>query len=591
MVLTRETALLRQQATLANFGEFALRADDLDKVLHEACRLLGDALHTDLAKVMELQEDGITLLVRAGVGWPPGVVGTATARAERGSSEGYALQTGNPAASSNIDTEDRFTYADFVRQAGVKALVNVVIIGAEDKPAYGILQVDSRHPREFTEADIDFLRTYANLLAAAVNRLRAQEEQLRAHKALARAGEELERRVAERTAELEQALGTLRRESREREQAEERLRQGENLKAIGQLTGGIAHDFNNMLQAITGCLSTIRSRVQQGRTAEVVGHVERAEGAAKRAADLTHRLLAFGRRQTLVPKPVSMDRIAKDMEDMIRRTVGPAVQVELKLADGKWLVMCDPGQLESALLNLCVNARDAMPQGGWLTVSTAELVLADGEVSDFEDAKPGRYAAIAVSDTGTGMSREVAAHAFEPFFTTKLPGQGTGLGLSQIYGFVRQSGGIVQVETAPGMGTTVRLCLPFCSDSGAGDAVPVQDRGKTLLLIDDEAMVREVLAEHLRDRGYRVLEADSGPAALRVIQTGARIDVLISDVGLPGGMDGRQVAEVALKRQPDLPVILITGYAFGEPIRGMEVIRKPFLPEVLADAVRTKLDD
>jgi CheY-like chemotaxis protein len=286
-----------------------------------------------------------------------------------------------------------------------------------------------------------------------------------------------------------------------------------------------------------------------------------------------------------------VNRIAKDMEDMIRRTVGPAVQVELKLADGKWSVMCDPSQLESALLNLCVNARDAMPQGGWLTVRTAELVLADGEVSDFEDAKPGRYAAIAVSDTGTGMTREVVAHAFEPFFTTKPPGQGTGLGLSQIYGFVRQSGGIVQVETAPGKGTTVRLCLPFYSDSGADDGVPVQDRGKTLLLIDDEAIVREVLAEHLRDCGYRVLEADSGPAALRVIQTGARIDVLISDVGLPGGMDGRQVAEVALKRQPDLPVILITGYAFGEPIRGMEVIRKPFLPEILADAVRIKLGD
>jgi signal transduction histidine kinase len=590
MASTRETALLLQQATLANFGEFALRADDLDKVLHEACRLLGDALHTDLAKVMELQEDGITLLVRAGVGWPPGVVGKATAMAEKGSSEGYALQTGNPAASSNIDTENRFTYADFVKQAGVKALVNVAIIGAEDKPPYGILQVDSRHPRDFTEADVDFLRTYANLLAAAVGRLQATEEQLRAHEALARAGEELERRVVERTAELERALGTLRRESREREQAEDRLRQSENLKAIGQLTGGIAHDFNNMLQAITGCLSTIRSRVQQGRTAEVVGYVERAEKAAKRAADLTHRLLSFGRRQTLVPKPVSVDRIAKDMEDMIRRTVGPAVQVELKLADGKWLVMCDPSQLESALLNLCVNARDAMPHGGWLTISTAELVLDDAEVSDFEDAKPGCYAAIAVSDTGMGMTGEVAAHAFEPFFTTKQPGQGTGLGLSQIYGFVRQSGGIVQVETAPEKGTTIRLCLPFYAEGGV-EVVPVQDRGKTLLLVDDEENVREIIAEHLRDLGYRVLEADSAPAALRIIQTGARIHLLISDVGLPGDMDGRQVAETVLKHHQDLPVILITGYAFGEPISGIDVMRKPFLPEALADAVRTKLGD
>jgi len=591
MASTREPALLLQQATLANFGEFALRADDLDKVLHEACRLLADALHTDLAKVMELQEDGVTLLVRAGVGWPPGVVGKATAKAEKGSSEGYALQTGNPAASSNIDNEDRFTYADFVKEAGVKALVNVVIIGAEARPPYGILQVDSRRPREFSESDIDFLRTYANLLAAAVDRLRMAQNQLQAHEALARAGEELERRVAERTAELEQALRTLRRESREREEAEERLRQSESLKAIGQLTGGIAHDFNNMLQAITGCLSTIRRRVQQGRTTEVVDYVDRGETAAKRAADLTHRLLAFGRRQTLVPKPVSMDRIAMDMEDMIRRTVGPAMQVELKRSNGKWLVVCDPSQLESALLNLCVNARDAMPQGGWLTISTAELVLDDADVLDFQDAKPGRYAAIAVSDTGTGMTHEVATHAFEPFFTTKQIGQGTGLGLSQIYGFVRQSDGIVQVETAPGEGTTIRLCLPFYADNDEGDAVPVADNGKTLLLVDDEDIVREIIAEHLRDIGYRVLEADSAPAALRIIQTGARIQMLISDVGLPGDMDGRQVAELVLKRHPDLPVILITGYAFGEPISGVEVIRKPFLPDALADAVRTKLGD
>jgi len=232
-----------------------------------------------------------------------------------------------------------------------------------------------------------------------------------------------------------------------------------------------------------------------------------------------------------------------------------------------------------------------MPQGGWLTISTAELVLDDADVLDFQDAKPGRYAAIAVSDTGTGMTHEVATHAFEPFFTTKQIGQGTGLGLSQIYGFVRQSDGIVQVETAPGEGTTIRLCLPFYADNDEGDAVPVADNGKTLLLVDDEDIVREIIAEHLRDIGYRVLEADSAPAALRIIQTGARIQMLISDVGLPGDMDGRQVAELVLKRHPDLPVILITGYAFGEPISGVEVIRKPFLPDALADAVRTKLGD
>jgi CheY-like chemotaxis protein len=308
-----------------------------------------------------------------------------------------------------------------------------------------------------------------------------------------------------------------------------------------------------------------------------------------RAAALVQRLLAFSRQQSLAPEPVNLNRVAQGMEEMVRRTVGPAVQVELQLADGHWLVSCDPSQMESALLNLCVNARDAMPEGGWLTISTEELLLSEADVRGQEDARPGRYAAVAVTDTGTGMPPEVAARVFEPFFTTKPLGQGTGLGLSQIYGFVRQSGGLVQVETAPGEGTTVRLCLPFHGVDPDSATAPGPGLGKTVLLVEDEPGVRELTAEQLRDRGYRVLEAESGPAALRLIQAGVHVDLLISDYGLPGGMNGRQVVEAARERHPELPVVLITGYASTAGLSDLETIRKPFDPAVLIGRVAAKL--
>ncbi len=416
------------------------------------------------------------------------------------------------------------------------------------------------------------------------------DDQVQAREALAREQQKLEDRVAERTSELMQAMASLHQEMQEREQAEDRLRHSEKLKAIGQLTGGIAHDFNNMLQAITSGLSMIRYRAQQGRAAEIPDYVERAEKSAKRAATLTHRLLAFGRQQTLAPEPVDFDRIASGMEDMVRRSVGPGIQIELKLANRGGLAMCDPSQLESALLNLCVNARDAMPDGGWLVITTEELVLSETDVPSHEDVSPGRYVAIAVTDTGTGMTPEVAAHVFEPFFTTKPLGQGTGLGLSQIYGFVRQSGGVVQIETAPGKGTTVRLCLPFHELDPENGTDALAHNGRTVLLVEDQQDVREMTAEQLREVGYRVLEAENGAAALRLVQAGTRLDLLVSDIGLPGGMNGRQVAETARERYPGLPVILITGYALGLEISGMDVVRKPFDPEALMKLVQTKVE-
>jgi len=413
-------------------------------------------------------------------------------------------------------------------------------------------------------------------------------EQVRAREFLTRAGEELEQRVAARTAELQHALDTLQQETVKHEQAEDRLRQSEKLKAVGQLTGGIAHDFNNMLQGITSALSLVRTRLAQGRVSDATAYIEPAVKAASRAGALTHRLLAFSRQQTLAPEPVNIDQIVQGMEDMIRRTVGPAVQLELKLADGHWLVRCDTNQLESALLNLCVNARDAMSEGGWLTISTEERVLSADDLTDFEDLLPGRYAALAVTDTGSGMPPEVKSHAFEPFFTTKPAGQGTGLGLSQIYGFMRQSGGLVQIETAVGKGTTVRLCLPFYQMI-TEDEFNLPSNGKTLLLVEDEHGVRGVLADQLRDLGYGVLEADTAAAAMRALSTGVKVDLLVTDVGLRGGSNGRQLADMVRRQWPRLPVIFITGFAGAEMLSGEVVVRKPFDTTTLAHLIEERL--
>ena len=414
------------------------------------------------------------------------------------------------------------------------------------------------------------------------------DAQVQAREYLINAGLEMERHVAERTAELSQALSNLHREVTEHSQAEERLRQSEKLKAVGQLTGGIAHDFNNMLQGITSALALIRIRSGQDRMEAAKTYIDIAEKAAGRAGALTHRLLAFSRQQTLMPEAVVLDRIAQGMEDMIRRAVGPSVQVETKLGDGHWLVLCDPNQMESALLNLCINARDAMPGGGWLTISTEERVLSAADVVAFDDLRPGRYAALAVTDNGTGMTAEIKARVFEPFFTTKPVGQGTGLGMSQIYGFMRQSGGLVQVETQENEGTTVRLCLPFHA-MNPEEQMQAPRNGKTLLLVEDEHDIRRMLADELRELGYSVLQADTAEAALRVMSTGAQIDLLVTDFGLRGGVNGRELSASIREQTAGMPVIFITGFAGEESLSGETVLRKPFRTAGLVESIRELL--
>ena len=442
--------LLRHQITLARFGELALRSDDLNEILTEACRLAGDALGTDLAKVVELQEDGKTLVVRAGVGWKPGVVGVATITAEDDTSEGHALRTGEPMISPDIATETRFKYSQFLIDNNVRAIANVVIIGGQGRPPFGILQIDSHVPRQFTESDTLFLRSYANLLAAAVDRLRLRRA--------------LEETVAERTRELTAANARLQAEAEERERIEDTLRQSLKMEAVGQLTGGLAHDFNNLLASISGNLELMRIRTDQGRTAEIDRYIEVAMTSVNRAAALTHRLLAFSRRQTLDPKPTNVNRLVSDMEELFVRTAGPGIEVEIKLASDLWPALCDPNQLENAMLNLVINARDAMPNGGHLLIETANSVFPDWRgVSQGEPpgkVPAGEYMGLFVTDTGMGMSPDVIARAFDPFFTTKPTGEGTGLGLSMIYGFVQQSGGYVLLSSEEGQGTMVSIYLP-----------------------------------------------------------------------------------------------------------------------------------
>ena len=342
----------------------------------------------------------------------------------------------------------------------VRAVANVLIIGGQGKPPFGILQIDSRVPRQFTESDTLFLRSYANLLAGAVDRLRLR---------LA-----LEERVAERTRELTEANAKLQAEAAARGRVEETLRQSLKMEAVGQLTGGLAHDFNNLLAGISGSLGLMRMRTAQGRAAEIGRFIEIAMTSVNRAAALTHRLLAFSRRQTLDPKPTDVNRLVGGMEELFIRTVGPGIQLETKLATDPWPALCDPNQLENAMLNLVLNARDAMPDGGHLLIETTNSIFPDSRGAlrvALGKVPAGEYMGLFVTDTGAGMPPDVIARAFDPFFTTKPTGEGTGLGLSMIYGFVRQSGGHVLLSSEKGQGTMVSIYLPrhLGAADGAGE--------------------------------------------------------------------------------------------------------------------------
>ncbi len=407
-------------------------------------------------------------------------------------------------------------------------------------------------------------------------------ERRRAEEAMQALNATLEQRVAE--------------EGEERSKAEEALRQAQKMEAVGQLTGGIAHDFNNLLQGITGSLNLIQQRVRQGRIGELDRWVAGAMTSAQRAASLTHRLLAFSRRQPLDPRPINVNPLVASMEDLLRRSMGERIQMELVLAAGLWTTLCDPNQLESSVLNLAINARDAMPEGGRLTIETCNTHV-DSAVARQRGIQPGQYVCVSVTDNGMGMPPDILERAFDPFFTTKPTGQGTGLGLSMIYGFARQSEGYAKIYSEVGRGTTVKLYLPRHRGEAVAEVSPPeftaerQGEGEIVLVVEDEPVVRGLIVEVMRELGYRALEASDGPAGLEILRSRQRLDLLITDIGLPG-LNGRLLADAAREVRGDLKVLFMTGYAenaaiangFLEP--GMAMITKPFSMEVLATRVR-----
>jgi signal transduction histidine kinase/ActR/RegA family two-component response regulator len=439
-------------------------------------------------------------------------------------------------------------------------------------------------------------RVFATIILRDVNERRAIDSALRnseaqardAAAALSELNRTLEQRVKAGTAQLLEA--------------EEALRQSQKMEAIGQLTGGIAHDFNNLLQGITGSLDLVKKRATQGRFSEIERFITGAMASANRAASLTHRLLAFSRRQPLAPRPVEVNPLLASMEDLLRRTLGEQIALEFVTAGGLWLTRCDANQLENAVLNLAINARDAMPEGGRLTIETANTHLDSAYTSRHRDIEPGQYVCISVTDTGSGMSADTISKAFEPFFTTKPLGRGTGLGLSMIYGFAKQSGGNAKIYSELGKGTSVKLYLPrHRGELETEDFNPaledsqIAHANETVLVVEDEFVVRDLIVEVLQELAYRTLEAEDGPAALKVLQSSQRIDLVITDIGLPL-LNGRQVIEAARQSRPDLRVLFMTGYAenaaiaegFLEP--GMSMITKPFAMEALATKIRQMLE-
>jgi PAS domain S-box-containing protein len=474
-----------------------------------------------------------------------------------------------------------------------EAIGEVIGRGGSYAHQYRVRRADGHYYWIEANGRVDFApdgtpKDFPGVLLDVEARREVEAERDRATAALRALNDTLEQRIAERTSELMHA--------------EEQLRQAQKMEAVGQLTGGIAHDFNNMLTGVIGSLDLIERNLASGRMERVHRYIEAANTSAQRAAALTARLLAFGRRQSLDLLPTDVNTLVRGMEDMLHRTLGEHVEVETHLAADLWPAVSDVSQLENALLNLCINARDAMANGGKLTVETANTQLDAQYAGAHAEVTAGDYIVLSVSDTGTGMAPATIAKVFEPFFTTKPIGQGTGLGLSMIYGFARQAGGHVRIYSELDVGTTVKLYMPRHQDDGVGstkDDIAVRaaaplGAGETVMVVEDDESVRLIVLEVLAELGYQAIEAFDGPSAIPILQSNRKIDLLISDVGLPG-LNGRQLAEIAREARPGLQVLFITGYAQNAAIRGgfldhgMDMMTKPFAVDALATKIREML--
>lgn len=573
----RALRIANQRLTfLDSVGRAATGAGDADAVMAITTRMVGEHMGVSSCAYAYMDDDQDGFAIR-GDWHAPGlksIVGRYSLKSF-GQRAVQELRAGRPLIMENNLAELSPEEAASFQQIGIRATICMPLV--REGRLVALMAIHDSLPRAWTDDELALIREVTDRSWAHIGRARAEAE-------LRDLNVTLEARVEERTGQL---LRT-----------EEALRQAQKMEAVGQLTGGLAHDFNNLLAAIGGSLEMMQARLAQGRLDTLDRYAHAAQGAVKRAAALTHRLLAFSRRQTLDPRPVNVNRLVSGMEELVRRTVGPQVQLEIVEASSLWTTHIDAHQLENALLNLCINARDAMPGGGRLTIETANKWFDERSAAE-QDLQPGQYISLCVTDTGTGMSRDVIAKAFDPFFTTKPLGQGTGLGLSMIYGFVRQSGGQVRIYSEVGQGTTMCLYLPRHHaepDAEMNAAEPVSmlptGKGEVVLVIDDEPTVRMLVGEVLAEGGYTAIEASDGPSGLRILDSDARIDLLITDVGLPGGLNGRQVADAARTMRPDLKVLFITGYAENSAIRegqlerDMSIMTKPFQLDALAIKIR-----
>jgi len=570
--------LLRQQAAIARFGSFSLRERDLDKILAEAVRVCAEGLSVPFSKVCRYRAEENDLLIVAGHGWQDGVVGNVVSRADISSPQGRAFTTGLPSIIDDVQEVAGFNLPPFYAAHGIVSIIDVIIKGIDDQP-YGILEIDNDKQHDYDQYDINFLTGFANVLAEAVS--------------TAARGLALQVTVDQMKALVEEKDRLL----YEKNVADLQLHQAQKMEAVGQLTGGVAHDLNNILTVINGNIE-ILSEAFADRP-ELLAITKMIDDAAARGADLTQRLLAFARKQPLQPREVDVNALVIQAANLLRPTLGEQIEVHMMLAGDVSRALIDPSQLTNAVLNLALNARDAMPEGGRLTIETRNVVLDEEYTSTNADVAVGNYVLVAVTDSGHGIPAAILNNVFEPFFTTKDVDKGSGLGLSMVYGFVKQSHGHIKIYSEEGHGTTVRIYLP----QATGVALPAGQAGEpgfiggdeTILVVEDDNLVRTFVIGQIQSLGYATLAAINAREAMAVIDGPEKVDLLFTDMIMPGSMNGRQLADAALQRRASLKVLFTSGYSneaiihHGHLDAGVLLLAKPYRKSDLAQMIRAAL--
>jgi signal transduction histidine kinase len=570
--------LLRQQAAIARFGSFALRERDLMTILTEAARVCADGLGVPFSKVCQYRAEQNDLLIVAGYGWQDGVIGHVVSRADMSSPQGRAFTTGEPSIVDDLRKEVGFDLPPFYAAHGIISTVDVIIKGSDEQP-YGVLEIDSGKQHNYDQHDVNFLTGFANVLAEAVS--------------TASRGVALQRSVDMMRALVEEKERLL----YERNAADLQLRQAQKMEAVGQLTGGVAHDLNNILTVIVGTIGILAESVVD--RPELIAITKMIDEAAARGSDLVQSLLAFARKQALQPRKVDINSLVMEATNLLRPTLGEQIEVHMNLAGGASHALIDPSQLASAILNLALNARDAMPDGGKLVIETSNVVLDDSYVSANSDVTAGNYVMVAVTDCGHGIPASILDNVFEPFFTTKDVDKGSGLGLSMVYGFVKQSGGHIKIYSEEDHGTTVRIYLPEAEGAAQpaepASKLPLEGGHETILVVEDDHLVRALVVGQIKSLGYVALTAANAAEALNVIDSPREIDLLFTDMIMPGAMNGRQLAEKALQRRESLKILFTSGYSEGAIVHhgrldaGVLLLAKPYHKSDLARMIRTAL--